>query len=225
MNGGGHQDLVRSIGPYLSGVLDAEARGEVREHLGDCAVCRDELVHLATVPGLLAEVGPPLDDDLPPPAPGLRDRLLAEVAARRWAERRRALLPAAVLGGLLVLAVAGLAVTRGAPRGATAAEVAEPAFVAMVPLDPARDLGGRVAAEGREWGTEVALDVAAAPAGERLVLVADAVDGRREVVANWTGTGDPVRLRGATSFPRDQLARLVVTTLSGEELLVAGTDG
>jgi predicted anti-sigma-YlaC factor YlaD len=44
------------LGVYLLGAIDTADRSAVDAHLAFCAVCRDELVQLAGLPGLLSRV-------------------------------------------------------------------------------------------------------------------------------------------------------------------------
>ena len=96
---------------YVLGALSPEQRKEFEEHLGGCQACRDAVVELAGLPGLLARVPAsdllaveePDDDDLvAEPPPSLMPALPAE--RRRWGQH--VLVPA--VAAAVALVVGGL---------------------------------------------------------------------------------------------------------------------
>jgi anti-sigma factor RsiW len=44
---------TRSIGAYLLGALDPEEQVEMERHLTSCEICRQELIEVAPLPGLM----------------------------------------------------------------------------------------------------------------------------------------------------------------------------
>jgi len=44
------------VGVYLLGALTPGERDQFEQHLATCVICRDDVVHLAGLPGLLARV-------------------------------------------------------------------------------------------------------------------------------------------------------------------------
>ncbi|GAA0213147.1 zf-HC2 domain-containing protein [Saccharothrix mutabilis subsp. mutabilis] len=196
-----------ALGAYLLGALDPAERSAFEVHLRTCAVCRRELVRLAPLPGLLAQVDVddldvPFDD--PAPAPELLPLPPPRPETTRSAEpsaRRRGLVLAGV--GVLVVALVAVGVLVLAPRD----------------RDPVRlsaaDSGTGVTATAdlvaKEWGTELWLTVQNAPKGKRCKLVVHDRAGRAEI-GGWWGTDHPedARIPGSTSFPVDQIERLDV---------------
>lgn len=214
-----HEQLVVAIGPYLLGALDASTRRRVRDHLGTCEVCRNELVRLSSVPGLLAQVPKPSVGSEEPPA-ALRDRLVANVVAERTAERRRNLLVKAA-GAALIIVLPSLVVLV-MRLTAPGAELA-PALSPMASTGLVESVAGEAAVEDRDWGSALTVVMDGAPADERLVLFVETPDGRREQAAAWAANGEEIRATGATSFRAQDIARLLVTRLNGEELLILET--
>ena len=82
--------------------VDAPERAEFEAHLADCGACRSELQSFRDVAGLLA-LAPPAAT----PAPGLRDRVLAEARRVRPIGRPTAWLWLAAAASLVLALVAG----------------------------------------------------------------------------------------------------------------------
>ncbi|MEU7528634.1 zf-HC2 domain-containing protein [Saccharothrix sp. NPDC042600] len=195
-----------ALGAYLLGALDPAERSAFEVHLRTCAVCRREMVRLAPLPGLLAQVDVddldvPFDDPVPAPElPPLPPRPEPTRSADR-SGRRRGLVLAGV--GMLVVVLVAVGVLVFAPRD----------------RDPVRlsaaDSGTGVTATAdlvaKEWGTELWLTVRNAPKGKRCKLVVHDRAGRAEI-GGWWGTDHPedARIPGSTSFPVDQIERLDV---------------
>ena len=55
-----HEELRLLLGAHVLGGLDAGDRAAVEEHLAGCASCREEVVRLAPLPGLLRRLWPML---------------------------------------------------------------------------------------------------------------------------------------------------------------------
>jgi hypothetical protein len=90
--------VMLSLGPYVLGAADAGERRLVEGHLAGCGVCRDELLRLAPLPGLLARLpagsvpaGAAPDGRSGQPAPAGR-------GARAWRSRAAAGVAAAAAG-------------------------------------------------------------------------------------------------------------------------------
>lgn len=215
-----HEQLVITIGPYLLGALDDSTRRRLRDHLATCEVCRDELVRLSSVPGLVSQVPKPAvrSDGEPPIA--IRERLASSVVAERRQERKRNRLVRTVGAALIiVLPSLVLLITRLAGGPAEAAPPLSP----MTATGAVEFLEGEAAIEDQDWGSALTIVMAGAEAEERLVLFAESPDGRREQAAAWSGNGREVRATGATSLRAGEISRLLVTRLNGEELLILET--
>ncbi|HLK73213.1 MAG TPA: zf-HC2 domain-containing protein [Streptosporangiaceae bacterium] len=109
-------DIRAQLGIYVFAAITPGDRATVVRHLATCPVCRDELVGLAALPGLLirpAAVAAAFGDD-PAVAPGpvLLDRTLVSISLQRRRRRRRAALAATALAAA---AVAGWATYLAVP--------------------------------------------------------------------------------------------------------------
>ena len=79
---------------------------------------------------------------------------------------------------------------------------------------------GQASASAWEWGTTVELQLADLPRRDGYVLWAVDDDGRRERAGTWGSTESGAALvRGASSIPRTELARVEVTDRQGRTLL------
>ncbi|MFI9816200.1 anti-sigma factor family protein [Saccharothrix variisporea] len=197
-----------SLGAYLLGALDPAERSAFEVHLRTCATCRREMVRLAPLPGLLAQVDladldVPFDDPVPDP-----DLLpLPPVAApeppapRRTPTRRRTLV---LLGAGLVAVLVAVGVLVFAPAR-------EPDPVHLAAADSATGVSATADLVAKEWGTEMWLTIKNAPKGKRCKLVVHDRAGRAEI-GGWWGTDHPedARIPGSTSFAVDQIERLEV---------------
>jgi hypothetical protein len=233
-----------ALGAYLLGALEPAERSEFERHVSDCARCRDEMIRLAPLPGLLGQLT--LDDlpvpepvDLPPlitiPAPERPRRKRRERGdPRDLGDRRRGkrwLFAAAglVIGALLVLAgllpqlldrqqapAAGPGLTTSAPPAGTGERAAPVTWVAT---DHGTGASATAALRDRPWGTEVELELGNVPPGARCKLVVHDGDGRSEI-GGWWGTtfAGGERIPGATSFPVGRIDHLEV--VADSEVLV-----
>ena len=174
-----HDETRLSLGSYLAGALDAASRHEVGEHLESCASCRAELAELAALPGLLARVGPLVDEDVAVPA-NLRSGLVARVRDEHRADRRRLRtwrrttaavgLVAAVLLGVVVLRLPSSGPGTSYGMRTTGAVVS---------------LGGTATLVPKPWGTEVVLALRGVPAGLTCEAVVVDAHGTPQVIGNW----------------------------------------
>jgi len=109
---------LESAAAYALGALDEGERAPFEAHLADCPRCRAEVTTLRDTLGLLAQAAPGME-----PAPGLRDRVLAEARRVRPLGRRPARGPWLLAAASLALAAAlgaGFARQRAAARGVAA---------------------------------------------------------------------------------------------------------
>jgi hypothetical protein len=198
-----------SLGAYLLGSLEPGERSSFERHLGDCRVCRDELVRLAPLPGLLGQVNladlqqphepvPWQQVAAPPPAP---ERAPGSPGPRR----RLALAAAGVLVVLLI--VAGVLLPRlldgtGSPAVAP---------VTWSASDQTTGAKATAAMAKQPWGTEVQLKLNGVPPGLRCKLVVHDQSGRSEV-GGWWGTSytEGEQIPASTSFSADQIDYLEV---------------
>lgn len=210
-----HHELQLLLGAYVLGGLDAEDRRRLEEHLPECATCGAELSRFAGVPALL-RLAPPAEPAAEPPtvSEDSLPRLIAAARTRRAAGVRRRWILAAAAVMLVLAGVTGGVLAAGRDPG--------PAPVAVV---VASSGGTRVVGEAvldpRVWGTEVRLTLDYKAYGKQPYTAwAVADDGREEQAASWTTPpGGKCAVTGATSIPRDQLARVEVRTADGKTVL------
>ncbi|RKT87341.1 Putative zinc-finger [Saccharopolyspora antimicrobica] len=203
-----HAAIRELLGAYVLGGLDPDERRQLEEHLGHCAECREELSGYAGLPGLLHRAGPP-PKPVEPPESMWAELILKARTERTPAPRKRRWLLAAAAAVLLGAgALGGMAAASWSPQGAD--------LVAAVGVTS----HGHGKLEGRPWGTAVSLHLENLPPDDRFVAWVVARDGRMDQAATWsrTPTGE-ARLSGASSIPRDQVAKLLVTTGTGRQLL------
>jgi hypothetical protein len=234
-SGAEHQRrYLDAIPALLSGGLAPGERADLQGHLRECASCRDELVELAALPGLLARLRPAAAVSRGGPAtdlpdPGARLRLVEEALRARSRHRRRAG-ALAVAAALIVVAGAGVGVARlrPSPPAAPTPAVAAPALVAMTPMvngsGPGSGAGsgavsGAVAAVDKAWGSALSVTVTGGRPGQRLKLVVIDSEGHAETVAWWVTGNKAVRCQGSSSIHRAAVAQVQVRTVADEPLL------
>lgn len=207
-------DVRVALGAFVLGALDPAERAEVDVHLVRCPACRDELAHLAGLPGLLGRLT--VDEVVAGPVrpdPALLERLLASVARRRRTRRR-----------VLVTSVAAALALIGAGGTAAAVLHREAPRPRVLSAEGAAVQGSVVHASfgllARPWGTELTLQLRGVRRGERCRLVAVARDGRSEVAASWQASyAGRADVTGATSIAAVDLDSLRVVTGTGQELI------
>ena len=187
INSAGDCAQVRhELGVYVLGAIGPGDRARVEQHLAACLRCREELVGLAGLPGLLRRVPPDVAtqawaDDTSDPPPGLPlDRLISRVSGIRLRRRLTAVAAALVIG---LAGAAGLQVLHA--RLASAA----PRWIdTNTAYRPATGVWAAVRYAAQPWGAEVEVQVTGLPVGTRCQLrVTDAQD--QEIAAGgWTIT-------------------------------------
>jgi len=209
-------DMMRiNLGAYVLGALEAAERAQTETHLATCQACRDELVHLAGLPGLLSRLtlaeaagfaaGHDTAGSDAGSLGGLRwaadhaDRALVALARRRRRTQRRAI--AAVAAALLVIGGITAAMERSTSGRTLTASGWGGTVTATVHLVPAAS------------GTALDLRLSGVPAEEHCELVAVDTEGRRETAATWVANYDgDASVHGHTAIPADQLASLEVVS-------------
>jgi hypothetical protein len=233
-----HADLRESLGSYLTGALGPTARLEIDDHLQHCDACRDELVELAALPGLLGRLGPgqlgvePLDSSpfrptgsdqrgavSASPPDGLLEGLLGqarrvEEVSRRRLRRLRAATAAIAVAAIVATAFAAAPTLARAPVAGTSYRLRTEAA--------STHLAGQVTLIRKPWGTEFALSLQGLPAREACEAIVTGLDGQRAAVGNWSATPDhSARVDVASDLPPAQLASLTIETIAGAPLLGA----
>jgi hypothetical protein len=197
------------IGPYLLGAVSAEHRLELEQHLESCPTCREEVIRLAGLPGLLWRVpGMDLDEselDRPPsPQNG------PSVPRRR---RRGPLMALAAVLVLLGGTVAALDLTTGRPPPPSASSSVKVPSNALSASDPTTKVTAAAILTSQPWGTGVRLRLRGLPYGARCELVVRATDGSSDIAATWNAAYTrQLDIPAATDIDRANIASLEVTT-------------
>ncbi|TNC27691.1 anti-sigma factor family protein [Amycolatopsis alkalitolerans] len=192
-----------SVAAHVLGALEPGESVELERHYRTCPQCREELVMLAPLPGLLVRLSP--EDTGPQPAKAHRP------APRR---ARRLHVIAAALALIAVAGAAGYTAghdTSGTPAAAT---VSWSRTVSATPtMRATADL------TARPWGTQVGLHLANPPSGKQCHLVAFTRDGSQQTIGWWTtGYYTDAYITTSTSVPLTELSRLEVRDATGTAL-------
>lgn len=205
-----------SLGAYVLGALDVEERQALEEHLRDCAYCRDELVRLAPLPGLLAQVSL---DELDEPE---GDRPLDPIdweppqESTPWWRRARVLASAAaVVAVLSAVGVAGQVVLN---NDSSSSQMAAAATWSTAPGSDG--IQATATLSQHSWGTGVQLALDQLPSQLRCRLVVWSDDGRMETAGWWTtGYEKTAEVPTSTSIDLSSISRMEVRT-DGQTLAV-----
>ena len=220
-----------NLGAYVLGALDAADRARTETHLAGCPACRDELVELAGLPGLLRRLAPAAVEALraepddsggmtsaTPGVPVAADaagpdgpagRAVTELARRRSAVRRHRLLSVAAGVALVGALLAG-------------GELREHSFGSrtVAAADPGTHVWASVRMSGRASGTVVSLRLSGVGEEERCSLVAIGDDGRRDTAASWVASySGQAQVRGQTALAMQHISAFEVVTPAGRELV------
>jgi Putative zinc-finger len=212
-----------SLGAYLLGSLDSREREEIERHLVSCAECREEIIGLAPLPGMLSRIVP---DELREPAerPPLAAVTAPVARRRRSLGRRRSL---AAIATTAVVAAA-LAVTGTLAAGTLRSGRPEPApgaqsAITLSGTDPRSHIVATAALTASSWGTGVQLQLRGVAPRQRCRLVVHAGDGRAETASTWSWTyADTVTIPGATSIAPPDIAGMDVVAADGHPLVHLG---
>jgi hypothetical protein len=210
-------DLHRDVGAYALGVLDAADAFRFEDHLMECPQCALQLDEFGPVREQLDQFVRGTPAGVAPftrVSPELLDRMLARTAAVRRGNRRRRLglvAAAAVLvaGGPLTVLGAASGPGHGLSRQWTAS-------------DRATGISAVVTAAGKDWGTDVGLQLIRPGATGVCALIAVGRDGSRETVTTWAAPGDagkPLLTRGGAALPPDRIDHFEVRTADGRRLM------
>ena len=205
----------RDVGAYALGVLDEAEAFRFEDHLMECPRCAAEVTEFGPTTRqlmLYRRATPRFVHPMAQPGPRMLDRLLAEVAARRRAGRRRMLFG---LAASVMIAVSVPGVAMMARGGAE-----EPVRIAAT--DARSGVWAQVTVEDKASGSQVELKVkdAAGPRPCHLVIVGR--DGTEETATSWHGPGHdthPSTMMASSSMHPDETARYEVRSAAGEVLV------
>lgn len=186
---------------YVLGSLDSDERTEFETHLAGCEECREQVVSLAPLPGLLSRVERPEEA-----APARIAELASRTIRSEWD---------------------GLRQSRRRWRWAAAVAAAAAVFILLLPLIPQEGqeegtalvfapesvASGTVLIVEKAWGTAAQIELKGLPDSDKYVAWAVSKDGRREQMATWGPTpNDNARVAGASSVATGDLSAIVITT-------------
>jgi putative zinc finger protein len=227
------------VGAYSMGLLEERDRQEFEDHLTGCPACAAELAELSPMAALLRGVEPvgagtagagtagagTADAGVPEAQVTdlLRRRVRQQRQRRRWQVALGAAAGIVLIGGGIGAGIA-LAPQHGSPP---------PPAVALTgqlhsATDPGTGVAGTVGLVAKAWGTQVTLDLSKVRGPAECELVAVSRTGERRVVMGWLvaapGDGVPghpahLLIRGGTSIPRGDLARVDVDVVNGRTLV------
>jgi putative zinc finger protein len=192
------------------GALDPAEQAEMEWHLTSCEICRQELIEIAHLPGLMHRLS--LDDVTPPADPrpdlvaGTEAILLPETTTVEPppARRRSQLL---VLAMIVVLVLA----TGGVASAELWTHQPSPGVLTWTSTDAVGGIDTVARLADRSWGTDIRLWMEDLPPGLTCRLIVYARTGGAET-AGWWSTNYEARLMitGSTSIPLPQIDRIDV---------------
>ncbi|MDH6566214.1 anti-sigma factor ChrR (cupin superfamily) [Streptomyces sp. SAI-117] len=205
----------RDVGAYALGVLDEAEAFRFEDHLMECPKCAAHVTEFGPVTRqmmLYRRATPRVVHPMAQPGPQLLNRLLAEVATRHRARRRR-LLYAVAASVVLTVGGSTLAMTTGADAARATSVQA---------TDARSGVWAQVTTEDEDWGTQVELKVKDESGPRSCHLVAVSHDGTEETVTGWNATGHDTgdnTMMGSSTFHADQIDHYEVRTSGGEHLV------
>ncbi|MFF3630491.1 zf-HC2 domain-containing protein [Streptomyces sp. NPDC002164] len=199
-----HAEVSGWLGAYVLGGLSIGDRARVDAHLLACDECIRACDALLDVPDALAAGAPPV----PPRRVGT---MPSSARPMRWR--------LAAAGVALAACAAGVGFALGA---ATSGGGAPPQAAAVrdVPLGGAPgQVTGTAELASRPWGTEVRLTLRDLPPRERVTLVAENRDGRKEVAAVWVSPENgKASVTGATGIKAQDIVRISILDARQQDL-------
>jgi Putative zinc-finger len=229
------------LGGYSLGILDAEEKRAVDDHVAHCAECRVELTEvneatelLALLPpdeakSLFAEDSPPIEmvplsEDLV-----LRRTLRAVRAERNGARVRRLSLVAAGVAVLVGASVAsgyvvGDRPSEAPPVASTSSPAAIPGARLVTATDPTTGVAASVNLVPAGNWMRFAVKVKGVDPGERCKIIAISKDGKEQVAGSWVIGQKPPPVNapgvpGSAAIAPADLAAVAVETESGRRLV------
>ncbi|KUO08919.1 zf-HC2 domain-containing protein [Streptomyces sp. DSM 15324] len=206
----------RDVGAYALGVLDEAEAFRFEDHLMECPQCAAQVTEFGPTARqmmLYRRATPRSVHPFAGPGPRMLDKLLAEVAVRHRAARRRMMF---ALAASVVIALVGPAVAMMA--GGDDAEDA----VRVTATDEKSGVWAQVTIEDEVWGSDIELKVkdGAGPRDCRLIAVGH--DGSEQTVTSWNvplHDARPNTMQGGTAYHPEEVARFELRTAEGEHLV------
>ena len=215
-----------SLGVYVLGAIDPAERALVDAHLATCRDCRDELAGLASLPALLARVGPeeltridaegarPADAEPPPELVGTVLDLAAARRRRSWwryagAAAAVVVLVAGIFGGLAASRSPAPSFTPGAG-----------AWNEATASSTATGIKANIYFASEDWGTAFAVKVNGIPEGTTCQLSVTYTNGTHAYVTAWMTGQDEGKVYYWGSLPSTGETPASFQITSGKQTLV-----
>jgi hypothetical protein len=214
--------MMMSLGVYVLGAADAGERARVEAHLPGCPACQAELMRLAPLPGLLADVPSDLRPEGKVPSGAAGQAAPARTrgrADRRW--RATAVAPAGTYGRpnrrWRVAAIAAcVATVVGASGGfwlAPTGTARRPATVTLSGANPGMHMSATAALTATSWGTSIQLHLRGLPLNVPCRLIVHSRTGATEVTGVWDAWSDgPISVPASADWRVSDIASLEVAT-------------
>ena len=205
----------RDVGAYALGVLDEAEAFRFEDHLMECPQCAAQVTEFGPTTRqmmLYRRATPRTVHPFAGPGPQLLDKLLAEVAVRRRAVRRRMMF---ALAASVVIALVGPAVAMMAGGDGDDA-------VQVTATDEKSGVWAQVTIENETWGSDIELEVKDGAGPRHCRLVAVGHDGSEQTVTSWTvplHDARPNTMHGAAAWHPEEIARYELRTAEGEHLV------
>jgi hypothetical protein len=218
--------LMTSLGVYVLGAAELDERRKVEAHLPHCQSCRDELIRLAPIPGLLAAVPPEAtprlwrDTTVRQPGEVQPGRAQPGGAGRgRYASRLRAAgLAGSLVAGVASVAVAAAAIT-GTFGGSSPTRPSGNPPVTLSGVSRASHVHATARLVATSWGTSIRLTVRGVPLNVRCRLVVRSLAGGTETTGLWEAWREgPITVPASAAWRPSDIASLAV--VAGHRSLV-----
>ena len=215
------------VGAYSMGLLEEQDKRAFEEHLAGCPACAAELAELSPMAALLRGVEPS-DAARGEPAEAQVTELIRRRARQQRHRRRWQVALGAAAGIVLIGGGIGVGVAASPQHAGPPAQGAVLTGQLHSATDPGTGATGTVGLVAKAWGTQVTLDLSKVHGPADCELIAVSRTGERRVVMGWLvvapGDGVPghpahLVIRGATSIPRNDLARIDVDLVNGPTLV------
>ncbi|MEV5953225.1 zf-HC2 domain-containing protein [Streptomyces sp. NPDC051987] len=206
----------RDVGAYALGVLDEAEAFRFEDHLMECPSCTAHVTEFGPAARqlmLYRRATPRFVHPMAQPGPRLLDRLLAEVATRHRAKRRRLLYG---LAASVVLAVAGSGIV------AYVGHDAPPAVQVTAATDARSGIWAQVTSQATDSGSTIELQVKDSDGARSCRLVAVGDDGSEQIVTTWAERSHDARvstMTGGSSMHPDEIDRYEVRNSDGQLLV------
>ncbi|MEU2774668.1 zf-HC2 domain-containing protein [Streptomyces sp. NPDC007162] len=206
----------RDVGAYALGVLDEAEAFRFEDHLMECARCAAHVTEFGPATRqlmLYRRATPRFVHPMAQPGPRLLDKLLAEVATRHRAKRRRVLYG---LAASVVFAVAGPGIM------AYAGHETVPTVQVAATTDAQSGVWAQVKEADTDSGTEVELKVKDANGPRSCRLIAVGNDGSEQIVTTWAERDHDGRvstMAGGSSMHPDEIDHYEVRSADGHRLV------